>query len=292
MNPAAAKTATALRLVLCQVACVVFGAATAAGQSGSGDWNALPGSSQPWGGSPPRTGSGLAVIQDRLVIPSGHTAGSGGDIPSAPLRDRMTQPWFPEETVAGSTPGSARSGDPAPELNIDVDESRPGGRGGWNAGIQEMLRRQLGSLNWQRMLTSLGLVIGGYLGLVWFFRLAAPRRGGRLPAAVCDLVGSVRLNSRQSLQLVRVGSRLLMLIVSPEGAQAVGEISHPGEVEKLVSQCGRRNVRKSDRAREAATAFVPSAAGRSQDSSQPLEQLIQSLQQAVARHSPPREFEA
>lgn len=179
-----------------------------------------------------------------------------------------------------------------PEPVADPITGAAPGRDGWVEALQDSLSHQFHSLNWQRMLTSLGLVVGGYLAVVLLFRTIASGKGGRLPSSVFELVGSTRLNARQSLQLVRVGSRLLMLIVSPEGAQAVGEISHPGEVETLVSMCDRRARRRPVAASDGTTAFVPAGATRGREGNQSLEQLAQALQQAMLRTSPSREFEA
>ncbi len=241
-------------------------------------WEAPQPSASPW---QKHTGSELAtpvVIADDAVRPADYRSVSKPDfIP--PALDSRTAAAIPALSMNGHAEIENGGG---PSIQIDVADAEqvaenPGPL--W-AGIREWIGSQPGSVNWTRMLGSLGIVVAGYLVLVWLFRLAGPKGNGRLPATVFELVGSARLNSRQSLQLVRIGGRLLMLIVSPEGAQPVGEISHPGEVESLVAQCNTRG----GAGKRSALSPRPSAVA--------LEQLVAALQRTAGNPSGNHEFEA
>lgn len=102
------------------------------------------------------------------------------------------------------------------------------------------LQGQLKKVDWPKVLSSLAIVVGCYLGFVWLMRKANPKRNGGLPSEVFELVGSKRMNSKQTLQLVRLGSKLLLLVNGEEGTQSIAEITDPNEVEYLTSVCNRR----------------------------------------------------
>lgn len=87
------------------------------------------------------------------------------------------------------------------------------------------------------VLSSLAVVLGLFFLLVWFLRRVLPRASSSLPREVLEPLGRVPLNARQHMQLVRVGSKLLLLFVSPQGAETLTEITDPQEVERLVAIC-------------------------------------------------------
>ncbi len=111
--------------------------------------------------------------------------------------------------------------------------------GGWLATIKQ----RTGSPDIPRMLGSLAIVIGGYLALVVAMRKFGGGASRAIPTDVVDVVGHVPYGAKQQLQLVRLGSKLLLLISGPDGTQPIGEITDPDEVDHLVSLCdsGRRS---------------------------------------------------
>ncbi|MEZ6093739.1 MAG: hypothetical protein R3C03_05815 [Pirellulaceae bacterium] len=104
--------------------------------------------------------------------------------------------------------------------------------------LSEMFQGQLGQIDWGKMVASLAIVIGGYLILVWLSRLIHPQSNRALPRQVVEVIGQTRFNATQNLQLVRLGNRLLLLLVGREGTQAIGEVTDPVEVEQLIAACG------------------------------------------------------
>lgn len=60
--------------------------------------------------------------------------------------------------------------------------------------------------------------------------------------AAIELCGKVRMDARQSLHLVRVGQRLLVLHESAQGVQRLAEITDPDEVERLLGPGANRDV--------------------------------------------------
>jgi len=102
------------------------------------------------------------------------------------------------------------------------------------------LKQLTGSSDIGRMVGSLALVLGLYFGFVWVMRKLSPSGSQNLPREVLELIGQIPFGPKRNLQLIRLGSKLLLIINSAEGSQAIGEITDPNEVEYLVSLCGGR----------------------------------------------------
>lgn len=108
------------------------------------------------------------------------------------------------------------------------------------SGWAEKAKGITGDFDLGRMLGSLAIVLGGYFGLVALMRFVNPSRGG-VPTEVLELLGTVPLAPRKQMQIVRLGSKLLLLVDSDEGTHPIGEISDPEEVEYLASLCPGRS---------------------------------------------------
>jgi flagellar biogenesis protein FliO len=80
----------------------------------------------------------------------------------------------------------------------------------------------------------LGWVLAAFCGLMLVQRWLGPRAGGSLPAGMVQVCGKVPLDAKQSLHLVRIGQRLLVLLESPRGMQRLAEITDPSEVRRLL----------------------------------------------------------
>jgi len=104
-----------------------------------------------------------------------------------------------------------------------------------DSGWQERISRMFGGADIRRIIGGLAVVIGGYLGLVWLLRVINPAGSGAIPREALEVVGSAPLNSKQNLQLIRLGSKLMLMIHGPDGVQPVGEVSDPAVVVANVS---------------------------------------------------------
>ncbi|MGI9497666.1 MAG: FliO/MopB family protein [Mariniblastus sp.] len=109
-----------------------------------------------------------------------------------------------------------------------------------------------------RMLGSLALVLGLYFGFVWIMRKLSPSGNQNLPREVLELMGQIPFGPKRHLQLIRLGSKLLLIINSAEGSQAIGEITDPNEVEYLVALCSGRRHPFQPKMRPAPAATAPS----------------------------------
>lgn len=87
---------------------------------------------------------------------------------------------------------------------------------------------------------SLGIVLGLFVVLVWFSRRFAPAGTAALPKEAVELLGRTPLGGAHQMQLVRVGAKLLLVALSPQGARTLTEITSAAEVERLSDLCRRQ----------------------------------------------------
>lgn len=84
---------------------------------------------------------------------------------------------------------------------------------------------------------ALALVVGLILVLAWAARRAAPRGSSLLPGEVVEVLGRAPLANRQQIHLLRCGHKLLLVSVTPTGAETLTEITDPMEVDRLAGLC-------------------------------------------------------
>jgi flagellar biogenesis protein FliO len=84
---------------------------------------------------------------------------------------------------------------------------------------------------------SLAVVLGIFLLFAWGLRRAAPRSLTVLPGEVLEILGRAPLAGRQQLHLLRCGNKLLLVSVTPAGAETLTEITDPAEVDRLAGLC-------------------------------------------------------
>jgi len=85
--------------------------------------------------------------------------------------------------------------------------------------------------------SSLAIVLGLFVALAWFSKRFGPAGSAALPKEAVELLGRAPLAGRQSMQLIRVGNRLLLVALSAGGAETLTEITDPVEVEHLAGLC-------------------------------------------------------
>jgi len=92
---------------------------------------------------------------------------------------------------------------------------------------------------------ALAVVVGLILILARIFRRHAPLFSQALPTEALEILGRRFVDQRQSIVLLRIGSRILVVGSSPAGLQGIGEVSDPVEVDLIAGICrGSRNGQK------------------------------------------------
>jgi flagellar biogenesis protein FliO len=84
---------------------------------------------------------------------------------------------------------------------------------------------------------SLAVVLGLFLLGAWVLRRSMPAGAPRLPSEVVEVLGRTPLGTRQQAHLLRVGNKLVLVSLTPGGAETITEVTDPVEVDRLAGLC-------------------------------------------------------
>ncbi len=87
------------------------------------------------------------------------------------------------------------------------------------------------------MVSGLAIVLGLFLAVAWALRRTAPKGTTLLPGEVVEVLGRAPLAGRQQMHLLRCGNKLLLVSVTPAGAETLTEVTEPVEVDRLAGLC-------------------------------------------------------
>jgi flagellar biogenesis protein FliO len=73
--------------------------------------------------------------------------------------------------------------------------------------------------------------------LAWVARKRLPKGSARLPDEIIEVLGRTTIAAKQSLHLVRVGSKLIVVSVTAAGTETLTEVTDPGEVSRILAAC-------------------------------------------------------
>lgn len=100
------------------------------------------------------------------------------------------------------------------------------------------------------VITSLVIVIGAFLMAMWLLRRTGPKSLFGIPEEAFESLGRAPLAGaagKQSVHLIRLGTKLILLSVTPDGATPLVEIDDPEEVDRICGLCHRdRNGSSTD----------------------------------------------
>lgn len=92
---------------------------------------------------------------------------------------------------------------------------------------------------------SLSVVLGLFLVVAWAMRKVAPRGALVLPKEVFEILGRAPLGARQQVQLLRCGSKLLLVSITPHGVETLTEVTDAVEVDRIAGVCQQGNPKSS-----------------------------------------------
>jgi len=92
---------------------------------------------------------------------------------------------------------------------------------------------------------SLAAVLGLFFVMVWFTRRNLPKSLFGLSKEVVEVLGRAPLASKQHMYLIRLGQKLILVSVTPTGAETLTEITDPDDVQHLAALCERGNPNSS-----------------------------------------------
>ncbi|TWT86508.1 Flagellar biosynthesis protein, FliO [Pseudobythopirellula maris] len=84
---------------------------------------------------------------------------------------------------------------------------------------------------------ALTVVLGLFLLSAWVLKKSMPRSSRTLPGDVVQVLGRATLVGKQTAQLLKVGRKLVLVSVTPEGVEPITEVSDPEEVNRLLELC-------------------------------------------------------
>lgn len=157
------------------------------------------------------------------------------ELPSANFLQTQATVGSPAVVTASATnlpAASAHSDDAIPERHLPLapPSSRFAGETAERGSSASQLIVSVGS--------SLLLVVGLFLGIVWFYRRTLGTNGsGGLPKQVVQVLGRSSISPRQQLVLLRFGHKLLLVSNLQGESRTLAEISDPVEVDRLLGLC-------------------------------------------------------
>jgi flagellar biogenesis protein FliO len=84
-----------------------------------------------------------------------------------------------------------------------------------------------------------------FLGLAWLYRKSQPQGTAKLPLELVQVLGRTNIAPRQSMMVVRFGSKLLLVSQQPGQTETLAEISDPEEVDRLAGICESKTARSA-----------------------------------------------
>src|SRR4051794_24978308 len=163
--------------------------------------------------------------------------------------DAAVVPSVHEELIRSEEPAGRRLAPPTGPVRPTGESTALHGE----AGARRLMDFGIPTQSIYTIVTALTIVIGSFLLFAW-----ALRRGGRggargrgiLPAEAVSVLGKVRLTGRQAAELLRVGNKLVLVAVTPGGAEALTEVTDPAEVDRLVGLCQQHDRHSTTQAFE------------------------------------------
>jgi flagellar biogenesis protein FliO len=83
----------------------------------------------------------------------------------------------------------------------------------------------------------LALVVGLFLVCMWLLRRGGGKPAGVLPSEAFSVLGRAPLTAQSFAHLLRIGNKLVLVAISPDGAQPLTEVVDPLEVDRLTGLC-------------------------------------------------------
>lgn len=90
----------------------------------------------------------------------------------------------------------------------------------------------------------LAIVVGLFLVCMWLLRRSGPKPTTPLPSEAVAVLGRVPLAARNFAHLLRIGNKLVLVAITPDGVAPITEVTDPIEVQQLLGLC-QRNQKQS-----------------------------------------------
>jgi flagellar biogenesis protein FliO len=183
----------------------------------------------------------MVSIQSLLLITAVLT-GAGPDPYQRAFDDNY--PVAPEPTAEAPLPTPAPSRPRQPNALPQLATKSPAGTlAPPSKAATESPLPTLPNISLRTMAAAGGAVIGLFMLVAWSLRRRGPSASRWLPREVVEVLGRAPLDERGQLHLLRLGSKLVLVAVSPGHVSTVTEVDNPAEVERLTAACYQPNSR-------------------------------------------------
>jgi flagellar biosynthetic protein FliO len=181
----------------------------------------------------PNVPTGAADVAAVPAAPAAAPAVAPAVAPAAAPASGIASPAVvPAETSSQPTQ-AAPSPSGFDRTGIEGREIGRGGSGGRSTSGQTSPRAPDNTSLWWRTLGALTLVIGLILGMRWVLRRTSRMRSSSGSSQVIEVLSRTSISPRQSLLLVRVGQRMLV-VGAGETLTTLAEIDDPTQVAELL----------------------------------------------------------
>lgn len=105
--------------------------------------------------------------------------------------------------------------------------------------------RPVGASSVVTIVASLAIVLGLFFLAAWVLRRTTPGQSPLLPAEAFEVLGRAPLVHRQHVTLIRLGAKLVLICITPHGAETLAEVTDPIEVDRLAGICHEAHPQSS-----------------------------------------------
>lgn len=146
-------------------------------------------------------------------------------------------PIAPEAEATLTDTPDMESEEPKYELPPDPRMPKLTPQGDTNNGLKNSSAQTTGVGATTTVISSLAIVLGVFFAFIWIMRRTTPAAQRQLPKEVIEVLGRAPLNGKQHLQLLRLGRKLVLIVVTPDGADTLAEITDLDEANRLAALC-------------------------------------------------------
>jgi flagellar biogenesis protein FliO len=184
-----------------------------------------------------KTSGNTTAGPSQFGTPSSGMSSSGAT--SRSQREPMRVAQNQQNQASGSVASPPES--LATQSNTDQKPSLPLQRSSKDAPGRPNLPKSSWGQSLAALAGSLAVVLGVFFLLAWFWRRSIPQGVAALPSDVFEILGRAPLAGRQQVHLLRCGNKLLLVSVTPTGAETLTEITEAAEVERLTDLCRKHS---------------------------------------------------
>jgi flagellar biogenesis protein FliO len=162
----------------------------------------------------------------------------------SPRADSAVSPasFFEEQPAAPTLPNEAR----ADSNRLPPRTEQPRNRAPGEQKSSEVISRfGLPSESIYSTLSALVFVLGLFFLGVWAIRRGGKKKSTALPSSVVRVLGRVTLAPKHFAELVRVGNKLVLVSLTPDGPKPITEVTDPDEVDRLAGLCQQMDAKSS-----------------------------------------------